>query len=90
MELIIIFSSLLLVVASFSGNEIVVVNCGVLEVVVASTLRRQFMMPISIFNINHLWPLRYHWFCIIAYTEYRFNRVGWCFLVTAIASFCSY
>ena len=84
------FSSLLLVVASCSGNEIVVANCGVLGAVVASTFGRWFMVPIFIFNINNFRPLPYLCFCIITYTAFWFNRVGWCFSVTAIAYFCSY
>ena len=49
-ELIGGFSSLLLVVASCSSNEIVAANCGVLRAVVASTFGCYFMVPIFIFN----------------------------------------
>jgi len=51
-ELIGGFSSLLLVVASCSCNEIVVANCGVLGAVVSSMFGRYFLVPIFIFNFN--------------------------------------
>jgi hypothetical protein len=30
------------------------------------------------------------YFCIITYAAFWFNQVGWCFLMIAIAYFCSY
>ena len=47
MELTSGFSSLLLVVASYSNNETVVANYGVWGVVVVSTFGCQFMVPTS-------------------------------------------
>ena len=90
MDLIGVVSSLRHVVASCLGNEIVVVNCGVLEVVVVSICRCRFLTPISIFNIDSFRPLPYLCFCIITCTAFQFKWVGWCFLVKAIAYFCSY
>lgn len=73
MDLIGVVSSRRHVVASCLGNEIVVVNCGVLEVVVVSTFGLWFMVPIFIFDINSFWPSPYVCFCIITYTAFRFN-----------------
>ena len=64
------FSSLLLVVASCSGNEIVATNYGVMGAFVASSFGRWFMVPIFIFNINSFRPLSYMCFYIIGSTEW--------------------
>ena len=85
-ELVGHFSSLLLLDSS-SSNEIVAGKCGVLGVVVALAFGRQFMMPIFIFNIHSFRPLPYLCLCIITYIAFRFNQVGWYFLVMIIAYF---
>ena len=69
-ELIGGFSSLLLVVAFCSVDEIVAIDCGVLGAIVASTFGYQFMLPTFIFNINNFWPLPYLCFRIITYTAF--------------------
>lgn len=62
----------------------------VLEGIVVSAVSLGFMVPIFIFNINSFRPLPYLCFCIVTYTAFRFNRVGWCLSVAAIAYFCSF
>ena len=62
----------------------------VLECIVVSAITLGFMVPIFIFNINSFRPLPYLCFCIVTYTAFRFNRVGWCLAVTTIAYFCSF
>ena len=66
-ELVSDFSSLLLVIASYFGNEIVLANHGVLRVVVASTFGCWFGVPIIIFNINTFRLLPFLYFYIITY-----------------------
>lgn len=85
MELVGNFSSFLLMVAC-SGNEIVVAKCGVLGVVAALAFGRQLMVPNFIFNIHTFLAIGLC-FYIITYTTLRFNEVGWCFSVAAIAYF---
>jgi len=65
-------------------------NRGVLGAIVVLAFGCRFMVLIFIFNINYLQPLPYPCFCIIAYIVFQFNLVGWCFLVVAIAYFCSH
>ena len=77
--------SLLLVVASCSDNEIVVVKYGILGAIVTLAFGHQLMMLIFIFNINSFQALPHFLFCIITYTTLQFDQVGWYFLVMAIA-----
>ena len=62
-ELVGDFSSLLFVIVSCTGNDIVVAKCGILGGCVASTFGCQFMMPIFIFNSFR--PLTYLSFSIL-------------------------
>jgi hypothetical protein len=62
----------------------------VLECLVVSAITLGFMVPLFIFNITSFRPLPYLCFCIVTYTAFRFNRVGWSLAVTTIAYFCSF
>ena len=48
------------------------------------------MVPIFIFNNNGFQPLPYLCFCIITYTTFWYNQLGWHISMTTITYFCSY
>uniref|UniRef100_A0A7I4DWL5 histidine kinase n=1 Tax=Physcomitrium patens TaxID=3218 RepID=A0A7I4DWL5_PHYPA len=60
-----------------------------LECMLCTVATASIMAIVFFFNFEHFMPLPYLCFPLIAWTSFRFNRVGWAITVTTIAYCCS-